>query len=508
MLHCAYVNDMSNTRDNVRFFSFILFIIILFFCLRFIFIVRFPPMEAETTNIRYGQMMVWVPTLRFASLQLASKQPLAYWLFGSATLITKDLVVAPRLISVAFGIITVFFLYLWTRKLFDKQISMVCILLVTVMPVFIIFQSLALMESIILATTVLSIWAVTEFALTHQLIYPVILGFVSAIGFWTKTNSVLISAFSVVVLGYLSFVRTKFRGVTILPVIFALSVCVIFILPLVVQPLFHRVLSDVNTFTFTIRELFEFPIKTWLGNVLHVLYGFFIYGSPLFVLGLIRGLQDLRRKKVLLLLGIAGALLFLPLLFNRAITTRYYLPAFIPITPIVALGLIAIAKSSNIFLKTLFLICIVLTVLLNAVLIYDAKIYFRLFPDRPPFANERGYALGWSSGYATQQALKVLNDPSLIPERAVIAVQDFQGHPTDWVVSTYFFNNNRPIVFINTAKELNRLDVFKNTLPVYFVTRSNLYYEDLKPYLTKLHEFQSPNSSDYIEIYQMSTKAL
>ena len=97
----------------------------------------------------------------------------------------------------------------------------------------------------------------------------------------------------------------------------------------------------------------------------------------------------------------------------------------------------------------------------------------------------------------------MLDDLTSTEQVAAIGVQDWQGNPTDYLFASYYYNENRPVIFINMAKDLEQVSGIIEKVPVYFVTRTNVYHEDLLPYLEKLKAFRSPGSDDYVEIYRV-----
>ena len=111
--------------------------------------------------------------------------------------------------------------------------------------------------------------------------------------------------------------RTFWEGLT--PIVLSLFTAFLLLLPLILQPNFTRVLQDVNTFTFSHRELMLLPFGTWIANIGHVLFSFVFYCGPIFVLGLVYGFHKISKKKLLMLCFFAFGLIGLPVLSSSFI---------------------------------------------------------------------------------------------------------------------------------------------------------------------------------------------
>lgn len=480
----------------------------IFICLRLLYISTLPLIESESSDIRWGQIMVYQPDMRWASFVYPHKQPLPYWLFGIMTLATGNIVVAPRLVSLFFGLASFFVVYHWVRILADQETAKISLAIMAIIPLFIHFQSLALMESMVIFTVILSLWSVTMFAKTNSAVYALTLGIAAAIGFWTKTNTITSSILCFAAVGYIGLMRKPYHFSNILPIVLAVSTGLLFVIPLVSQPNFDQVVQNVSLYNFTKKELFRLPVSLWISNVIEVIYSLLIYGGPLFYLALIFCIRKKPIGRLTWLWACTLVLFAIPIIVNKTTNARYYLPALIPLLPILAVGTRAIFSSQNNKLKYLGYTCATGTVLLSTILIVDPRMFFSFFPDIRPLSNERGYALGWSSGYATREALKVLDDPTRTEKVVVIGVQDWQGNPSDYLLISYYFNPNRPVIFINMAKDVQQVSGIIGKVPVYFVTRTNVYHDDLLPYLEKLYSFRSPGSDDYVEIFRVQSTTL
>ncbi len=479
-------------------------IISAFLVLRIIYILQLPLMEAESSNIRYGQVMVLTPELRWISMTVGPKQPLAYWMFGMAKVVFSSLVIAPRMVSVGFGIITLLFLYIWTKQLFGRRVALISALLLTLTPLFIHFQSLALMESITLATTTACLWSISAYARAPKMYHLILCSIAVAVGFWTKTNTLAISVICFITFFIVTLKHKPFKIINLLSLFLIPIISIFLCLPLILHPNFHKMMSDVSTFSFSISELLQFPFSPWLNNITHFVVASFIYIGPLFYIGLYYGLRNIiKNKQPIIPILVALVFFSIPILLNKVTTTRYYITGYIPLLPIVALGIDKLRHQIHKLTAVLLYSSVAIFGILTLTPLVDPRIYFQLFPTWSPVHNERGYALGWSSGYATKELVQIIDDPKFTSQTAIFGVPDIPGNPTDYLLATYFTDKNKAFVFVNNLKDLPLLPQVNPKIPRYFITRNNLPHEDILPYLTLQKEIKSPATEESVQLYEV-----
>jgi 4-amino-4-deoxy-L-arabinose transferase-like glycosyltransferase len=484
-----------------KFTKNVLIIFSLFLIIRLIYIFRFPLFTDEASYIRWGQLMVYLPNYHWASIEIGGKPPLLFWLFGIMSLTFQNPEIAPRLISLLFSVVTFISYYFWVSRLIDKKSTLIGLIIMTISPLFIHFQSLAIMESAVLCVTIMTLWLLYLYRISNKLIYLILLGFVIGMGFWVKTNTLFTSLLSIVTLIYDMLMRKPLNVRNFIRIFWLILAAFITITPLVIQPYFNNIISDTNHFTLSVDELMNFPYQIWLSNLMHVWYGFAVYMGPAFYLALLIYLINFGLSRYRLLIFWSFILLVSPIFINRFMTTRYYLTAVIPLLPFVSIGVSELLQKNYLNMKYLYILSLSLTPILCIILLINAIWFFQFFPDNQTFSVERNYAFSWTSGYTTKEVVSYLENKVKSP--AIITVPDYQGNPTDYILAKYYVSSKFLTTFLNTKSDFNELKKIYFKYPIYFVVRKSIKHEQLSPYLEVIHNFPIFNSSDSITLYQV-----
>lgn len=130
-------------------------ILILFFLFRLVNLTILPIFADEAIYIRWSQVMKAEPTLRFLPLS-DGKQPLFMWILIFFLGLIKDPLFAGRFLSVLAGLGSMVGIFLLSYELFkDKKASLIAALLYAVVPFFVFFDRLALVDSML---SMFAIW--------------------------------------------------------------------------------------------------------------------------------------------------------------------------------------------------------------------------------------------------------------------------------------------------------------------------------------------------------------
>lgn len=124
-------------------------ILIVSFLLRLINLTILPIFADEAIYIRWSQVMKAEPTLRFLPLS-DGKQPLFMWLLMFVLGVIKDPLFAGRFLSVLAGLGSLIGIFLLSYELFkDKKTSLLAALFYAVVPFFVFFDRMALVDSLL-----------------------------------------------------------------------------------------------------------------------------------------------------------------------------------------------------------------------------------------------------------------------------------------------------------------------------------------------------------------------
>jgi len=130
-------------------------ILVVFFLLRLINLTILPIFADEAIYVRWSQVMKAEPTLRFLPLS-DGKQPLFMWILMGILGLIKNPLFAGRFLSVLAGLSSLSGIFLLSNELFeDKKIALMASLFYAVVPFFVFFDRMALVDSLL---AMLAIW--------------------------------------------------------------------------------------------------------------------------------------------------------------------------------------------------------------------------------------------------------------------------------------------------------------------------------------------------------------
>ncbi len=472
----------------------------LFLFIRVIFLLTFPPFTDESHYIRWGQLMIDNPSFRWASIAYVHRQPLTFWLFGISAIITHSPLIGARLITLLFSIPTFFMVYTWLKDLSDEETAWIGLVLLIFSPVYILFQSLALMDGFLFAIALAITWLLWKYWKHADAWKVVAIGILTGLGIWIKTNILIMLAVTTGYLFVLQFTHRKKSFLSYLLPFVPLAITTTFALPLIVRPDFSFLVREPDTFTFAIPELLHMPLLTWMNNGIAVVYTLLIYLTPVPIVILLLGMRKLQKKNALFLFAWCIVTIGIVLILLRSFRTRYILFALPPTIPLMAL---AARKIIFPFKTNIVMIILIGSVVFGCgLLVLSPPSFFSLFPKNSPVQPERDYAFGWPAGYGIPQAIQFI-DHSRNPTTILsLAVVDSPGNPSDYVLAYYYFNPGVRILFVTTSSlaEFRKIEPASRQIPIYLITRDSLIPKDIHPYLQLVKRFSEPNNEDAISI--------
>lgn len=382
---------------------------ILYFSSRLINLTLIPIFTDEAIYIRWGQIALQDPVHRFISLE-DGKQPLFIWLMLPMLKFVSDPLIAGRLVSVFSGAITLAGLVALSWKLFGEKIGWISGFLYIVSPFFLLYDRLALYDSLTSAIYIWSLFLAILLAQTLRLDAALLLGMSIGAGLLTKSSA----QFSLILLpATLLLVNLKVQDRTKNLVRWLGLALVVGILSLMIQnilrlaPLYHMVGLKNLTFVVSFREFLSDPLSRFWGNLRGLTDWSVSYLTwpilGLLILGFFAGVKKNWRKIVIL--GIWSIFPFLSLgLFGKILYPRFLLFMIIILLPIISLGigyLLTVIKS-YLYKSILILLLFIYP------LYFSSTIIFIPLNSPLPKVDRFQFFDDWPSGYGINEVIDLI----------------------------------------------------------------------------------------------------
>lgn len=462
----------------------------IFLLLRLVFLFRFPPFSDEAIYVRWGQLMVQNPMLRWASMQYVSRQPLAFWLFGLGSLVCNTPFIGARLAALLVNVVSFFFLFDWVKRIANEKVAAITIFLFAVCPIFVFFQPLALMDGFLITIMIILLWSLSRKNL-------VVTAIALALSLWIKSTGLIMALAAA---GAIAYAERK-RPLTAL---WHLGLCtgltIILLLPLLVQPERRFLFAEPHIFTYSIPELLQPPFTVWMRNIGIALFALLIYISPLYPVALFFSRTQLSRRNFLFLIYWVTSTAGIVILTGKLFTTRYVLMSLVPLLPLIASGTYELLAKKH---RMVVVIGLSLPVIFSIILIINARWFFFLFPDHTPLTQERNYAFYWTSGYAAVNVAKYIRSTIATGSPVILAVADSPGSPSDYILATFYSDRTLSVIFLNSPEDLKNQTALIQRYPMYYIARRDTLFPFLIPYLTEVKQFPTPDGADFVGIYSV-----
>jgi len=471
-----------------------------FILLRLYFIFTFPPFTDESLYIRWGQIMVHNDFFRWASLPYINRQPLAFWIFGIGAIMFRHPLIGARMMVLLSNIPVFFLLFRWIQKRYSEKTALYALVILTWCPLFILTQSLALMDGLLFALTGVIIFSLDRIEKTMTIWFILLISVCIGIGLWIKTTTLLILAMTC-----LSLLMTHKKEHTIYGLLLSYVLCIIvplvLLIPLMLRPDFKLLFNEPSSFLISANTPIADIVGFWVTNLGSTVISTLIYFGPvvfmLFVFA--RKLPKNPHTTISALWFLIPA--FLMMLSAHNFRYRYFVFGSVGLLPAFSSGL---QRTSDVLKNSWIRTVLVSTVIIYGIVFTVSPVtVFSLFPK---WSGERDYAFSWPSGYGIPGLISWLDAriPNDMP--ALLAVVDSPGNPSDYLLAYYYFRPNVRVIFITVSSEKELLKMMPLTLkqPVYVATRASLIPENLTQYFRTITLFPKPNNEDAVGIYQLT----
>lgn len=481
-------------------------LILAYFTTRLISLLSFPIFTDEAIYLRWAQIALQDPVWKFISLT-DGKQPLFIWLTALMMKIIHDPLFAGRMVSVfaGFGTLlgTIFSLYVlrrsWRAPIFGA-------ILIIAAPFFLVYDRLALMDSLLAAVASFSLGLTYLLVKTKRLDVAMILGIIVGIGLLTKSSAlffVYLLPFAFVLLEKHNFNRRTFFWVAFLLLISGIFAFAIYNI-LRLSPFFYMVGLKDHTFIWTFVEAAHLRFRDVYWNFYSLSQWLIAYLTWPVFLAFVGGFFYLLVKnfRQTLWLFLYFWLPFFALaIFGKVIYPRFVLFMSLPIFYILAIFLeeISFKIKPKIFIPVF-----------SAILILPVWHSFIILArpiDSPLADQDRGQLLdNWPSGYGINETLVFFQEQAKEHQITIITEGTFGLFPA--VYEMYLGTNKNieviglwPIEKFFQDKNLSSYRE-KETYIVFKEEQNPPTYWPIK----KLLEFRRGLGNTYLRVYQLEKK--
>lgn len=484
-LYNDLVKFVVKHRVEIILFSIL---IALYFLLRLPNLTLQPIFADEAIYIRWAQVMRAEPTLRFVSVT-DGKTPLFMWLMIPFLKFIDDPLLAGRFLSVISGLFTLLGVFFLSRKVFSLKVAYWSSLLYVVTPYTVFFDRMALVDSMLCAFTVWSVYFAIWLVRSPRLDISMVLGYLLGAAILTKTSgmvNLLILPFSI-----LGFSREKRGKSALIKLVIlwgvAIGIALLMYNLLRLGPQFQMLSSRNADYVFSPAELIGRPwdpfiphfndIADWFPKLLTWPILFFI------VIGIIYVLFGFSRFGGIILLW-AFIPLLLSMAFLRTFTARYLLSSIPLLLIIGGFGVTKILPRLA-YIKRL-------PVILMLIILLPLSLYFNYLlltsPGKAPLPKEerKGYFEDWTAGYGFSDIAKYLVEKRK-QGTVVVGTEGFFGTLPDGL---YIYIDKADIAVVGSSATISaQIREASVTHQTYFVGNRRNLKKNLKD-VVLINEYQ------------------
>lgn len=507
------MNRISQYKKEI---IFGIFLTVIYFFLRLIFLTRLPIFTDEAIYLRWAQIALNDSSWRFISLT-DGKQPMYVWAAMVFMKLIHDPLIAGRLVSVATGFLTMVGLFALSYELFkNKTVAWLSSILYIFYPFAQVLDRMALYDSMVAAFYVWALYFSVLLIRRIRLDLAYTLGFVIGGGVLTKSSnffSIYLLPFLLILFDFKQKKITEKLLKFILLVAFSAGIGFGFYNLLRLSPLFDMVATKNATFVYPFSEWLKHPFTFFIGNFkglfgwlvqyLTVFYVFLILVSLVFI-------KKYFKEAILLLLYF-----FLPFvalaLFGKVIYPRFIFLMSLMLLPLAAWGLeyliLLLQKKINLNIPK-FVYPIVITIIF---IFYPGLIslQFAYSPVNAQIADadRAQYLNGWAAGWGVKESVAFFSDQAK-KQKIFIATEGTFGLMPE-AMEMYLLQNKNVTIKGYWPVDQFPQDVLAHAqkMPTYFVFYQPQHQVIPVDFPLKLiFAVKQGNTNSYYRVYQVTAK--
>lgn len=449
----------------------LLFLLIFYFIFALINVTLLPIFNDESIYLDWGWISLHVPGNAYISLTDA-KQPFLIWIFGIFATIFPDPLFAGRFVSILIGSFTVAGIYSLTKKLFNTQTAFFAALVYTITPIFLFYNRQALLEAAIACVGVWSGSMLLTLLQKPTWKRGILLGIIMGLGFFIKSSSLIFIVSSAVIVLFYFFKYGKKRLFPSFLVSLVSILVVDFIL--LINPLFWQTFSSNDRYTYTLGELFSFPIIPWASHFYGFLQVGFIYITPFIFLAGLWGIYLLVKKKGTYTVGILLFFILALLLeiFTVKDQSQRYLVSFLPFFCIPAASVLWQFWNSSLLKKLTVAVSFFIPFVMSLVILFAPATYIISLAKISEYADMSDVT-GYTAGYGINETLAYIQEHSIATQPTMVLFALWTGNPEN-ALDVYSFKtpNMYPLrIDSQLFPNLASYQCMTSQFPAFFVTR-------------------------------------
>ena len=415
-------------------------IFLVFFLLRLINLTILPIFADEAIYIRWAQVMKSEPTLRFLPLS-DGKQPLFMWLIIPFLKIFSDPLLAGRFLSVLAGLGSLGGIAMVSWLLFkEKKIVLMSTLFYAIVPFFIFFDRLALVDSLL---AMFGLWlAVGSLLLIDYQRWDLamITGMILAGALLTKSPAIFFALLLPIALLFLPKSKSRLTKNNFLRILALWGVVWVFGFGIYnfllrLGPGFQMIAIRNKDYVFTLKEVLSHPfdpLKPHLGDLANWLPNLLTW--PIFLLGILGIFWGLKKrfKESLFLVIWFIVPLFVQVVFAKVFTPRYILFTIWPLIIFASFSLIWLfsqlkhLKSRLTITPLQWVVPVSLLILMLPALRYDWLLLTN--PEKAPLPRNlrSGHLEEWTAGQGLKESAEFFKEKAR-SSRIFVGTEGFFG---------------------------------------------------------------------------------
>jgi 4-amino-4-deoxy-L-arabinose transferase-like glycosyltransferase len=397
---------MKFVRAHLLEIGIFAFLVFLFFLTRLYHLTHLPIFTDEAIYIRWAQIAKNDPNWWFISLS-DGKGPLFIWFISCALFLFGDPLFSGRIVSVFAGFLTMIGLYLLGSTVFkNKWIGYISAVLYVIYPMGIVYDRMALYDSLVGTFAVWSLYFTILFISTLQIYYALALGVIAGLSVLNKTNGFLniyLLPFSLVLFDLSQKHRKKqfIRWIILAAVATVLAYAIYSLLR--ISPLYYMIKVKDGTFIYPLKEWIQHPFIQLSSNFTSLFSSFYGYSTITLILTYIGAFimnRKFLREKVLLLLWFLLPFIAFGIL-AKLTYPRYIFPMTLSLLPLSAFFLYFLYQKIPKKLVAIGIIVIFLLLPLRSCYLILSD-----FANSPiPTSDLNQYINDWPSGIGVKEAI-------------------------------------------------------------------------------------------------------
>jgi len=399
---------MKLIKENFKYLVAVLLLVLSYFLIRIINLTTLPIFTDEAIYIRWAQIAKADAAWRFISLT-DGKQPFLIWVMMITLKLISDPLFAGRFVSVITGVFSMLGVGLVSWEIFkDKKIAFLSSLLYLFSPFFLIYDRMALMDSMVAMFSIWSIFFALLLVKFQRLDIALILGIFLGGGVLTKTSGFINIYLLPLTLIFFDSKKKKstrrlikWIGLVFVAVVFSQLYYGI----LRLSPWFHMIAQKDTTFVYPFGE-WRYTLRFFVGNLnglFNWLSAYLTYPVVFMIAVALLFARDKWKGKIYLLLFFLVPFLGLAL-FGKVLYPRFILFMSLPLLMLASWGLSFIVFK---FKAKIVTFCLLILFFLYPAYV-DYKILFSIVTAPIPEADSGQYINDWPAGWGIREVVDIM----------------------------------------------------------------------------------------------------